>query len=259
MNHDYTAPSLAAEIAMIDAAMAEMRNVHPPLTRSDCRRLIRAALAAPAPEARCTCPSGDGSLRWPCPDHPPRHQVDAVGVMTYGEAAAAIGINSAILRIEAGDAGGALAPLRGVARVLAAAPHGPAAPTAAAAAYAPPKSWRDEVQRLSQFATTAMHMSERDKRNCLDDIAQRLAAMLHEDAAPAPAVREALGAATAQDADAVDGARHRAWRRAITSGDQGFLERVNDALPNDEQQLPTEQEWDAAIDAARARQEGAGA
>lgn len=107
MNHNYTAPSLAAEITMIDAAMAEMRNVHPPLTRSDCRRLIRAALAAAAPEARCTCPSGDGSLRWPCPDHPPRHQVDAVGVMTYGEAAAAIGINSAIRRIEAGDAGGA--------------------------------------------------------------------------------------------------------------------------------------------------------
>lgn len=20
---------------------------------------------------RCTCPSGDGSLRWPCPEHPP--------------------------------------------------------------------------------------------------------------------------------------------------------------------------------------------
>lgn len=22
-------------------------------------------------EAKCTCPSGDGSLRWPCPAHPP--------------------------------------------------------------------------------------------------------------------------------------------------------------------------------------------
>ncbi|AYD86249.1 hypothetical protein JTF60_gp02 [Microbacterium phage Efeko] len=22
-------------------------------------------------EIRCTCPSGDGSLRWPCPEHPP--------------------------------------------------------------------------------------------------------------------------------------------------------------------------------------------
>lgn len=24
------------------------------------------------PSARCTCPSGDGSLRWPCPSHPPK-------------------------------------------------------------------------------------------------------------------------------------------------------------------------------------------
>lgn len=34
------------------------------------------AVDAPAHDAvsaqlRCTCPSGDGSLRWPCPAHPP--------------------------------------------------------------------------------------------------------------------------------------------------------------------------------------------
>lgn len=23
---------------------------------------------------RCTCPTGDGSLRWPCPAHPPTHR-----------------------------------------------------------------------------------------------------------------------------------------------------------------------------------------
>ncbi|KQO23464.1 hypothetical protein [Acidovorax sp. Leaf78] len=34
------------EIAMIDAAMVEMANIHPPLKRSECARLIRAALAA---------------------------------------------------------------------------------------------------------------------------------------------------------------------------------------------------------------------
>lgn len=27
--------------------------------------------AAPQPPEACTCPSGDGSLRWPCPKHPP--------------------------------------------------------------------------------------------------------------------------------------------------------------------------------------------
>lgn len=41
-------PSMAghAEIAMIDAAMVEMENITPPLKRSECARLIRAALAA---------------------------------------------------------------------------------------------------------------------------------------------------------------------------------------------------------------------
>jgi hypothetical protein len=28
-------------------------------------------LRIPPPNAQCTCPSGDGSLRWPCPQHPP--------------------------------------------------------------------------------------------------------------------------------------------------------------------------------------------
>lgn len=41
------------EIAMIDAAMVEMANISPPLRRSECQRLIRAALsAAPAPQAQ---------------------------------------------------------------------------------------------------------------------------------------------------------------------------------------------------------------
>jgi hypothetical protein len=25
----------------------------------------------PSPAPICSCPSGDGSLRWPCPQHPP--------------------------------------------------------------------------------------------------------------------------------------------------------------------------------------------
>lgn len=27
----------------------------------------------PKAQAVCTCPSGDGSLRWPCPSHPASH------------------------------------------------------------------------------------------------------------------------------------------------------------------------------------------
>lgn len=29
-------------------------------------------IAPQQPKAVCTCPSGDGSLRWPCPKHPPQ-------------------------------------------------------------------------------------------------------------------------------------------------------------------------------------------
>lgn len=29
-------------------------------------------------QVTCTCPSGDGSLRWPCPAHPPAEGLDTV-------------------------------------------------------------------------------------------------------------------------------------------------------------------------------------
>ena len=48
-------PSTAAGgdlVRMVDAAMVEMVNIHPPLRRKECERLIRAALDAvrPAPD-----------------------------------------------------------------------------------------------------------------------------------------------------------------------------------------------------------------
>jgi hypothetical protein len=45
-------------------------------TPADAPGLVYRAMiaAAPTPEA-CTCPSGDGSLRWPCPSHPPAPEV----------------------------------------------------------------------------------------------------------------------------------------------------------------------------------------
>lgn len=40
------------------------------------QRMMDAMLAAAPtqPSQQCTCPSGDGSLRWPCPSHPPAQQ-----------------------------------------------------------------------------------------------------------------------------------------------------------------------------------------
>jgi hypothetical protein len=35
------------------------------------QRAAQKEAVAPATDAQCTCPSGNGSLRWPCPAHPP--------------------------------------------------------------------------------------------------------------------------------------------------------------------------------------------
>jgi len=41
--------------------------------------VLRAANHAPqVVDSTCTCPSGDGSLRWPCPQHPPTPQADVL-------------------------------------------------------------------------------------------------------------------------------------------------------------------------------------
>lgn len=43
----------------------------------DAEKALRAALAE-TPEAVCSCPSGDGSLRWPCKVHPPEAETPEV-------------------------------------------------------------------------------------------------------------------------------------------------------------------------------------
>ena len=40
--------------------------------------LARAMHPTPDVDSTCTCPSGDGSLRWPCPQHPPTPQADVL-------------------------------------------------------------------------------------------------------------------------------------------------------------------------------------
>lgn len=47
----------------------------------DITAAVAALLSQPTPTAEsCTCPSGDGSLRWPCPVHPPADAHDAKGM-----------------------------------------------------------------------------------------------------------------------------------------------------------------------------------
>ena len=54
----------------------------------------------------------------------------------------------------------------------------------------------------------------------------------------------------------VDAARYRAWRRVAVTNDTRFARRMRLALPEEARtgipRWPTEAEWDAAIDAARA-------
>ena len=53
------AQSVEPEVLMVDAAMVEMKNIVPPLRRSECLRLIRAAINATAhpPQPQATTPA----------------------------------------------------------------------------------------------------------------------------------------------------------------------------------------------------------
>jgi len=72
---------------------------------------------------------------------------------------------------------------------------------------------------------------------------------------PARPERPAPAAGDAQDAQ-----RYRAWRDAMTAEDTEFRQAVAAALPSDvgDTRPPTSAEWDAAIDAAIAPQQGKG-
>ena len=58
--------------AIINSIASRAERTEDADVRLACAAVKRAALAQPpAPTAQqCTCPSGDGSLRWPCPQHP---------------------------------------------------------------------------------------------------------------------------------------------------------------------------------------------
>lgn len=72
------AHGLLSEGAPGEKQIARMRRMLRPFglgdacTDRDLRQALTAAGVAPRePSEKCTCPSGDGSLRWPCPSPPP--------------------------------------------------------------------------------------------------------------------------------------------------------------------------------------------
>jgi len=78
--HEHKAYQLAQRVpdelvSMVDAAMVEMSNIHPPLRRSECERLICAALsAAPAQPSQPTTVSNPAPWPWPLETDMPRAQ-----------------------------------------------------------------------------------------------------------------------------------------------------------------------------------------
>lgn len=66
-------------------------------------KLIPAQAAPTAPQAVCTCPSGDGSLRWPCPAHPAPQPPAAPGVQDAAELRAEVDRLNAIINTPQAD------------------------------------------------------------------------------------------------------------------------------------------------------------
>ncbi|HBT5041682.1 TPA: DUF551 domain-containing protein [Klebsiella pneumoniae] len=86
-------------------------------------RLRSAANAQPAPAAPvCTCPSGDGSLRWPCPVHPGNSPVIPDGWTGNEKANAALMMLDRIETVDPVD-DDRIDGIKRIVRELAAAPH----------------------------------------------------------------------------------------------------------------------------------------
>ncbi len=86
-------------------------------------RLRSAANAQPAPAAPvCTCPSGDGSLRWPCPVHPGNSPVIPDGWTCNDKANAALMMLDRIETVDPVD-DDRIDGIKRIVRELAAAPH----------------------------------------------------------------------------------------------------------------------------------------
>lgn len=86
-------------------------------------RLRSAANAQPAPAAPvCTCPSGDGSLRWPCPVHPGNSPVIPYGWTGNDKANAALMMLDRIETVDPVD-DDRIDGIKRIVRELAAAPH----------------------------------------------------------------------------------------------------------------------------------------
>lgn len=208
--------SVRRELASRDAEIALLKTA------------LMDAEAAPKQDApqNCTCPSGDGSLRWPCPAHPAPQQEaqEPVGHLRMGPKEEFVATQRAEeLGIDVWHP------------VYTSQQPSPAAQGDALSQSA--SDVLDEIQRLARFADAATRMASHDMRNNMETLAEELTNLL----AAAPAQ-------LAQRGDVLDASRYR-WLREASVDRQG-TRVIIDERPRFLERL------DATIDAARAAQEG---
>ncbi|WP_256867411.1 DUF551 domain-containing protein [Klebsiella pneumoniae] len=113
-------------------------------------RLRSAANAQPAPAAPvCTCPSGDGSLRWPCPVHPGNSPVIPDGWTGNEKANAALMMLDRIETVDPVD-DDRIDGIKRIVRELAAAPHDTPALNSVQSVVTVPGKWIPVSERMPE-------------------------------------------------------------------------------------------------------------
>lgn len=214
----------------------------------------------------CTCPSGDGSLRWPCPVHPPASQskIDKI-LRALDHARGLINQDNPEPPYYTYDyVSRAMQFARDIRDELVALKAG--APDSAE-----PVEWRKQIQAAINLAKVfdddADGADAESARSVVEILSQLLAQRasrqiewiqypditdMHDDVLTD---RGKKIRAAQLDADKVDAERYRAWRDAAVANSTPFVRAMRDSLPAEAREgkprWPTADEWDTAVDAAR--------
>ncbi|SSF97948.1 DUF551 domain-containing protein [Klebsiella quasipneumoniae] len=126
-------------------------------------RLRSAANAQPAPAAPvCTCPSGDGSLRWPCPVHPGNSPVIPDGWTGNEKANAALMMLDRIETVDPVD-DDRIDGIKRIVRELAAAPHDTPALNSVQSVVTVPGKWIPVSERMPEVGVKVLCFPAEDE------------------------------------------------------------------------------------------------
>ncbi|HBW1074083.1 TPA: DUF551 domain-containing protein [Klebsiella pneumoniae] len=126
-------------------------------------RLRSAANAQPAPAAPvCTCPSGDGSLRWPCPVHPGNSPVIPDGWTGNEKANAALMMLDRIETVDPVD-DDRIDGIKRIVRELATAPHDTPALNSVQNVVTVPGKWIPVSERMPEVGVKVLCFPAEDE------------------------------------------------------------------------------------------------